>query len=751
MDDQSPSWLTDTGRWRRIGSALHWVGDRVAVVGADPDGAVAAMAAEFAPEPDVVTVLGRLDMDDDGSLVEAVWPIAVPPGSRGRLAVGGAGAPESGMGARLASELTATVIAPRSDVLLAPGGSIFAVDGWMRYDASGSTTSAGRRTPAPEWESDVDAVLAHPPYGALVVLPVPAGLWIFPDLPGTPPPNLDDLAYSVPVHRTRPVLLIGRPGFPAPGEEAIVAVARALPPPLRRRLVLAPYGPVLGTAPAAARLAREDGHPVTVATGIPVLARDGELISLAMDQAVAGGWVPLATTLTFPPAGPARPSGPVRGLDGYTRVDEYVYQLDERWVAEVTQSGLWVRPRRRETGADVVRRHPWAPTGVRVFVGLPGHPPGPEVLPLLGALLARLPAATGMRVELTPEPFAAAASSPPAGGTPMDPYLRRAILLDASAAPAGRPVARSTPAPAATARPPAGTPGERTATLRRPAVVAAPVQDIAGGPGPEQAPPARLSGRHRFRVRRRWAPITAAAAVLAVATAAAYALGTVRTPAPTLAPQAAAPQASPAADPGWPPAVRAEATGPGQAGPSLTRGTGPASGSAGAAGVTKPAAPTTRTTAPRAQPATAKPIEASPEPPGLVNASGRNLAVDGTATASSEERPGALGAANVKDGDAATRWASDPGSDPQWLTLDLRAVWQVSQVQLRWQSSYATAYRVDVSADGVSWRTVYQTSQGSGGVDQVAVPRTPARFVRITGIARASARYGYSLWEVEVR
>ncbi|MFD0746246.1 hypothetical protein ACFQ1L_33650 [Phytohabitans flavus] len=174
MDDQPPSWLTDTGRWRRIGSALHWVGDRVAVVGADPGDVVTAMASEFAAEPDVVTVFGRLD---DWSLVETVWPIAVPPGSQGRLAISGAGAPAPGLAARLASELTATVIAPRADALLVPGGSIFAVDGWLRYDASGSTNSAGRRTPAPEWESDVDTAVAAP--DGLVVLPVPAGLWIF--------------------------------------------------------------------------------------------------------------------------------------------------------------------------------------------------------------------------------------------------------------------------------------------------------------------------------------------------------------------------------------------------------------------------------------------------------------------------------------------------------------------------------------------------------------------------------------------
>ncbi|MET7670349.1 glycosyltransferase [Micromonospora luteifusca] len=93
------------------------------------------MAAVVPAEPDVVTVIGLLDDRDDAwPVMEAVLPIAVPPGSRARLAVADAGAPEAGPALRLARELTATIIAPRTDVLLVPGGSLFAVDGWLRYE-----------------------------------------------------------------------------------------------------------------------------------------------------------------------------------------------------------------------------------------------------------------------------------------------------------------------------------------------------------------------------------------------------------------------------------------------------------------------------------------------------------------------------------------------------------------------------------------------------------------------------------------
>ncbi|WP_244200610.1 hypothetical protein [Micromonospora arborensis] len=407
-EDQPVGWLTGSGQWSGIGSALNWIGDRVAVVGPDPGGVVAAMAAGVPAEPGVVTVIGLLDDRDDAwSVVEAVLPIAVPPGSRGRLAVADAGAPEVGPALRLARELTATIIAPRTDVLLVPGGSLFAVDGWLRYDASGGSDPAGRRTPRPEWEARVEELRVPEGIGnGLSLLPIPAGVWLFPQEPGTPAPDLDDPAYGIPLDAERPVLLIGRPGQPDVSEEVIRAVVRALPGPL-----LAPYGSVASTIDAATSLAREDGRPIIVTTGVPVLTDDAQLVSRAFDGPDAGRWEPLATRLTVPPAGPARPTGPVQGLDGYPRIDERTFRLNEHWVAEVTQSGLWVRPPQLEAGADVVRAIPWDPSTLRIFVGVPGEPPGHELLPLLGALVGRMPAETRRRVELAPEPFAIAASA----------------------------------------------------------------------------------------------------------------------------------------------------------------------------------------------------------------------------------------------------------------------------------------------------------------------------------------------------
>jgi hypothetical protein len=70
-------------------------------------------------------------------------------------------------------------------------------------------------------------------------------------------------------------------------------------------------------------------------------------------------------------------------------------------------------------------------------------------------------------------------------------------------------------------------------------------------------------------------------------------------------------------------------------------------------------------------------------------------------------------------------------------------------VILRWEAAYATAYRVELSSDGSTWRTVWSTDTGNGDVDNDVFAASSARYVRVTGVHRATS-YGYSLWELEV-
>ncbi|RKT52439.1 penicillin acylase family protein [Saccharothrix australiensis] len=126
-----------------------------------------------------------------------------------------------------------------------------------------------------------------------------------------------------------------------------------------------------------------------------------------------------------------------------------------------------------------------------------------------------------------------------------------------------------------------------------------------------------------------------------------------------------------------------------------------------------------------------------------------NLASGATASASSHERGWHHAPpAHAVDGRADTRWASD-WSDHQWLAVDLGADRRVGRVVLHWEAAHARSYRVEVSSDGTRWREAHATTAGDGGRDVVAFPPTTARFVRMTGIQRATG-YGYSLYELEV-
>ncbi|MBG0564543.1 discoidin domain-containing protein [Actinoplanes aureus] len=129
---------------------------------------------------------------------------------------------------------------------------------------------------------------------------------------------------------------------------------------------------------------------------------------------------------------------------------------------------------------------------------------------------------------------------------------------------------------------------------------------------------------------------------------------------------------------------------------------------------------------------------------------GTNLARGRTVTASSHQPTGTNGPqlpSYAVDGDYGTRWASE-WVDTAWLQVDLGSVQSFNHVQLAWEAAYATAYTVQTSADGSNWTTVYSTSSGNGGFDQLNVSGS-GRYVRVNGSARATS-YGYSLYELGV-
>jgi hypothetical protein len=115
-------------------------------------------------------------------------------------------------------------------------------------------------------------------------------------------------------------------------------------------------------------------------------------------------------------------------------------------------------------------------------------------------------------------------------------------------------------------------------------------------------------------------------------------------------------------------------------------------------------------------------------------------------TASSSEGRGYPAGAAV-DGDVKTRWSS-AFADPQWIAVDLGAPAAIDHVVLNWERAAAKAYQIQVSPDGKTWTTAYESVTGKGGVETDKVNAT-GRFVRMLGTARTSG-YGFSLFEFQV-
>jgi hypothetical protein len=115
---------------------------------------------------------------------------------------------------------------------------------------------------------------------------------------------------------------------------------------------------------------------------------------------------------------------------------------------------------------------------------------------------------------------------------------------------------------------------------------------------------------------------------------------------------------------------------------------------------------------------------------------------------SSIRRHGATSPEAAVDGDPLTRWSSE-FADPQWLAVDLGEVRKVARVELTWEGAYAKSYAIEVSLDGQTWKRVFATTSGKGGLDIVRFRPTDARWVRMYGTERGT-RFGYSLWEFRV-
>ncbi|MFF3030973.1 glycoside hydrolase family 6 protein [Streptomyces rubiginosohelvolus] len=124
------------------------------------------------------------------------------------------------------------------------------------------------------------------------------------------------------------------------------------------------------------------------------------------------------------------------------------------------------------------------------------------------------------------------------------------------------------------------------------------------------------------------------------------------------------------------------------------------------------------------------------------------LLSQGKKTWASSSENGGVTPDKAVDGDGTTRWASS-FQDNQWINVDLGSSKELSRVVLTWEAAYARGYRVQVSDDAnfVTWKDVYSTTTGDGGVDTLDVNGS-GRYVRVLGRTRATP-YGISLYEFQ--
>jgi hypothetical protein len=105
-------------------------------------------------------------------------------------------------------------------------------------------------------------------------------------------------------------------------------------------------------------------------------------------------------------------------------------------------------------------------------------------------------------------------------------------------------------------------------------------------------------------------------------------------------------------------------------------------------------------------------------------------------------------AKNAVDGSTATRWASTAAKDPSWIYVNLGSSFHITHVKLTWDLSCAVAYRVETSTDHSTWTSIFSTSTGNGGVDDLTGLHGTGQYVRVFGTKRcradASSRTGSS-------
>ena len=109
-----------------------------------------------------------------------------------------------------------------------------------------------------------------------------------------------------------------------------------------------------------------------------------------------------------------------------------------------------------------------------------------------------------------------------------------------------------------------------------------------------------------------------------------------------------------------------------------------------------------------------------------------NLAFGKPIAASSASTASLKPATNAVDANTLTYWRSAGSTPTAWLRVDLGTPQTVGRVVVKWKDAYfAKSYEIQVAPDTLNWKSVYKTTLGAKGVQNITFPATTARYVRI--------------------
>lgn len=359
------------------------------------------------------SALGDFDLLD--SRVMADLEAQLRPGHVGRtpdirLLAGRTGSAGSNgqapLAARLSERLNVEVVAPDGNLLMLPGGELFSLGdaaGWVGFQHGRCNIDSGPRHPGPVWQDALTEALRTLPTDARIsVVQVPAGLWV--RSAGKPPRPASDMAFRVPVHASRPAILVGAPGEEPPEVMALAGLIASLPPRLRETFGLIGCGPEpVRTTSWARRIADILGIQVSGCHALPQYFSDGTTTWQTLDGTGNPSWRPFVLESTYRPGKPPIPHNYVPPVPGMPEAGKGTYRLQGDWLLDVVPSGMLVRSARKPADPVAVELA-YDPHVVNLVVAGDGGPPPAPVLASIERLAAALAPEVRSRLRLLTPP-----------------------------------------------------------------------------------------------------------------------------------------------------------------------------------------------------------------------------------------------------------------------------------------------------------------------------------------------------------